>query len=56
MYLDISLWLGRYHDISLTTGLHVQYTLVNPFDLRCQSGILTIHIVHDLNGLDTYTL
>ena len=26
--------------ISLTTGLHEKYTLVNPFNLRCESGIL----------------
>ena len=34
--MDISQWSGRYHDIFLTTGLYGKYTLVNPFDLRCQ--------------------
>ena len=38
IYSDISLWSERYHDISLNTGLYVKHTLVNPFDLRCQSG------------------
>ena len=31
-----------YHDISLTTGLYEKYTLVNFFDLRCESGISII--------------
>ena len=46
-----ALWSGIYlhiiipvvRDISLTTGLYVKYTLVNPFDLRCHSDI-SLHI------------
>ena len=38
-HCDISLTTFL-HDISLTTGLYAKYTLVNSFDLRCQSGIL----------------
>ena len=32
-YIMIYPWI--YHDISLTTGLYVKYTLVVSFDLRC---------------------
>jgi len=32
---DISLWLGIYHDISLTTGLYEKYIPIDSFDLRC---------------------
>ena len=39
IYLDIFLWLRRYHDISLATGLFAKL-LVNSFDLRCESDTL----------------
>ena len=41
-----ALWSGLYHGISLITGLHVKYTLVNSFDLRYQSDIYNykVHI------------
>ena len=39
LHTDTSLRSGIYTDIYLTTGLYEIYTLVDPFDLRCQSGI-----------------